>query len=123
MERSAEEIVKEVFEMVKKLYGDTVEGLPELKWESIPEPVRHRIEHPKLTAFQLAAILVVLCPGLIVAPALSTIGFSGIGPVAGMFIPMELNITGINPMQEVLLRHSSQRTEPPTPSVYYRALR
>jgi hypothetical protein len=112
MERPVEEIVKEIFEMAKDQYSNAIEGLPELKWESIPEPVRHRIEeHSKLTAFQLTAILVILCPGLIVTPALSTLGFSGIGPVAGMFILIVPHEERLIATQEALLQRFNRPTE------------
>jgi hypothetical protein len=75
---------KDILEEAKKFLGDKIEGLKNLKYEDIPTPVRGHIErHPRLTAVQLVLIILTLAPGLIIAPALGTVGFSSIGPVAG----------------------------------------
>ena len=75
---------KAAFEGAQDLFGKAVNGLKELKWEDVPAPVRMYIqEHPTLSAVQLAMLLVLTCPGLVVTPLLGWIGFSTIGPVAG----------------------------------------
>lgn len=72
------------FEAAKAVYGTAINGLKELKWENVSEPVRNYIqERPALSALQLAMLLVVTCPGLVLTPMLSAVGLSSIGPVAG----------------------------------------
>lgn len=75
------------FEFAQGLYGRVVGGLAELRWEHVPEPVRRYIEeHPTLTAVQLVMLLVLTCPGLVIAPALGWVGLGGGGPIAGKLI-------------------------------------
>lgn len=57
-----------------------------MEWNSLPEALRRYIEeHPYLTAVQVAALLLVVCPGLLSTPAVAAVGFSEVGPVAGEY--------------------------------------
>lgn len=71
-------------EAAKESFGKTIEGLQDLKRDSLPEALRRYIEeHPYLTAVQIAALLLVVCPGVLSTPALAAVGFSEVGPMAG----------------------------------------
>lgn len=72
------------FESTQALYGRAVQGLRDLRWQDVPQPVRAFIEeHPALSAVQLLMLLVLTCPGLVATPLLGMVGFSSVGPVAG----------------------------------------
>ena len=75
---------KAAFEAFKPIFGKAIEGLQNLKWEQIPEPVRDYIEaHPALTTIQLLSLILFACPWLTVTPLFYSLGFSGLGPMAG----------------------------------------
>lgn len=76
---------KAVIAWTKATYGHFVNGLEHIKWEELPDKVKDRIiENPKMSAFQATMLLVTFVPGLVVAPALGVLGFSSVGPAAGM---------------------------------------
>lgn len=71
-------------EAAQQVFGSVVKGLKEVKWQNLPMNTRAHIEkNPKMTAFQIVALLTAVVPGLLAAPVLGAIGFSSLGPVAG----------------------------------------
>jgi len=73
------------FEKAKQLFGHAVQGLKNVKWEELPDHVKEHIKNNrKMTAFQVATFLVSIIPGLVAGPVLGIMGFSKLGPVAGM---------------------------------------
>ncbi|KAK3706398.1 hypothetical protein LTR37_012776 [Vermiconidia calcicola] len=78
------EAAKAAFEALKPIFGKAIGGLQNLKWDDIPEPVRSYIEaHPALTTIQLLSLILFACPWLTVTPLFYSLGFSGLGPMAG----------------------------------------
>jgi hypothetical protein len=76
------EKARKLFEATKERFGQEFPGLANLTWEQVRDRVvQHVQEHPKMTAFQLVTLLF---PGLIAGPLFAVLGFSGVGPVAGL---------------------------------------
>lgn len=82
-----DETGESTFERAKRDFNKFATGLEHVTWDKLPEGVKNHIKkNPKMTAFQVAMLVVALVPGLVIAPVLGAVGFSSVGPVAGTYI-------------------------------------
>ncbi|TKA67504.1 hypothetical protein B0A55_08429 [Friedmanniomyces simplex] len=79
-----DETAKTAFEYAQKAFGHLVGSLHQIKWDELPKHIQEHIKNnPKMSAFQIVMLIIAVVPGLVVAPTLGMLGFSGSGPVAG----------------------------------------
>jgi ElaB/YqjD/DUF883 family membrane-anchored ribosome-binding protein len=82
-----EDQFRKAFEDAKHKFSNLVQGFRNVEWEKLPEAAKEHIKkNPRMTgAVQIALLLVTLCPGLVMGPALLLLGFGRLGPVAGKY--------------------------------------
>jgi len=79
-----DEAARKAFEFAQQAFGHLVSGLRDIKWDELPVHIKEHIKkNPKMSAFQIAMIVMAVVPGLVVAPVLGLLGFGSLGPVAG----------------------------------------
>jgi hypothetical protein len=75
---------KDLFEYTKSTFSAAVNGLRDVEWKVYRRFIKDCVAAtPKMTTFSLICLLVAICPGLVVTPALTVIGFGPLGPLAG----------------------------------------
>ncbi|EMC94589.1 hypothetical protein BAUCODRAFT_25751 [Baudoinia panamericana UAMH 10762] len=72
------------FKGAKKCFGHLVQGLENVSWGELPNHTKNHIgKDPGMTSLQVILVVVALTPGVVATPLLYTLGFSGLGPLAG----------------------------------------
>jgi hypothetical protein len=78
------ESAQRLFELVKRQLVYVFPEFVTLSWDQVgPSVPQYVMEHPGVSALQLASVLIKLAPGLVTMPALGASGFRSLGPTAG----------------------------------------